>query len=176
MKIILSLLFIVSCAHAAPKYNRKDWGYHLKDRKTCLNTRNKILKERSKSKVVMNKSGCSVASGLWDDYYYPETHTLAVAVDIDHLVPLKHAHSLGGWKWSKSEKKAFATDPENLVITNKVYNQEKGDKTIAEWLPVNHNYACKYLKDWMKIKAKYKLPISDAEKNSVKKIEKCSLF
>src|SRR5690606_38496199 len=125
MKIILSVLFAVSYVHAAPKYNRKEWGYHLRDRKTCLNTRNTILKVRSKIPVVMNKSGCSVASGRWDDYYHPETHTLAVAVDIDHLIPLKHAHSLGAWKWSKKEKKKFATDPENLVITNKVYNQEK---------------------------------------------------
>src|SRR5690606_31267995 len=148
MKMILSLLLVVSCAQAAPKYNRKEWGYHLRDRKTCLNTRNKILKERSETPVVMNKSGCSVSSGKWDDYYYPETHSLAVAVDIDHLIPLKHAHSLGAWKWGKKEKRAFATDPENLVITNKVYNQEKKDKTVVDWVPSNHAYACKYLKDW----------------------------
>ena len=175
MKIILLLFFVISCAQAAPKYNRKEWNYGRPDKKTCMNTRNKLLKERSLVPVVMNKSGCSVKEGKWNDYYYPEVHTLAAAVQMDHLIPLKHAHVIGGWKWNKKQKKAFANDPENLVITNSIYNQEKKDKLISEWVPSDKTYACKYWKDWLKLKKKYSLSISEAEKNSVKNIQNCSI-
>ena len=67
----------------------------------------------------------------------------------------------------KQLKEKFANDPENLVITNRKYNRQKGAKTIAQWLPINFSYACKYYKDWIKIKKKYDLPISKAELNAL---------
>lgn len=186
MKVLLSLVLflLASCNlsinHDAAtesaklsvdlKYSRKDWN-HWKDADgNCINTRHEILKSRSKSKVIFNKKGCSVVSGLWDDYYYPEQHTQAKQVDIDHLVPLKHAHDHGGSRWSKEEKEIFANDDENLVITSKIYNQQKGSQAIDTWLPVNKEYACKYIKDWMKIKNKYKLVISEKENSSYRQL------
>lgn len=115
----------------------------------------------------MNKRGCIVKSGEWKDYYYPEVHTLASKVDIDHLVPLKYAHDNGAASWSEERKETFANDPENLVITNRSYNRQKGAKGIDQWLPVNKEYACKYIRDWMKIKKKYHLIIRDQERNAV---------
>jgi hypothetical protein len=97
------------------------------------------------------------------DYYHPEEHFLARNVDIDHLIPLKHAHDSGASRWSKEEKKLFANDPENLVITNRSYNRMKGAKTIAEWLPINKDRACQYIKDWIHIKKKYNLRLEEAE-------------
>lgn len=121
--------------------------------KNCFNTRHEILKVRSEISVKFRKKGktCYVYSGVWSDYYFPEKLTSPKDIDIDHIVPLKHAHDIGGYLWSPELKEKFANDPENLVITYKKYNRQKGAKKISEWLPLNITYACKYYKDWMKI-------------------------
>lgn len=176
--IILSLLISFSCAtklvpkrtikiHSQSKYLRTDW-HHWSDRDgNCIDTRGEILKARSLSPVTMNAKGCKVKRGKWKDYYYPEVHNLAFKVDIDHLVPLKHAHDVGASSWSSSKKEKFANDPENLVITNLKYNRQKGAKGIDEWLPLHRSYACKYIRDWVKIKKKYSLRLRPEEVSSI---------
>ena len=176
---ILSFLF--SCSQApsknkktlhssnSPTYSRSLWRHWTDENKNCLNTRHEILKDRSEIQTSVIKRGkdCYVTKGLWSDYYYPEKLTAPKKIDIDHLIPLKHAHDIGGYMWDEKLKEKFANDPENLVITNRKYNRQKGVKTIAQWLPINFSYACKYYKDWMKIKKKYDLPISKAELNAL---------
>jgi hypothetical protein len=61
----------------------------------------------------------------------------------------------------------FANDPRNLVITNRKYNRTKGAKTPLEWLPSQHEYACRYLKDWLALKKAYGLRISNGEHSTV---------
>lgn len=160
--------FAFGSVSPSQKYQRKAWKHWSDLDRNCVNTRNEILKSRSLNSVTMNKRGCKVVSGKWDDYYYPEIHTLAKNVDIDHLVPLKNAHDTGGAGWSKKQKEAFANDPQNLVITYRAYNRQKGSKGIDRWLPVHRSYACKYIKDWMAIKSKYQLRLTTAEQNTIK--------
>ncbi len=172
---LISLLLLVSCSQPSlvtQKYNRKEWKHWTDVDRNCLNTRHEILKSRSLVKVKLEKKGCKVKAGKWADYYYPEFHTVANEVDIDHLVPLKNAHLTGGAKWNLKDKQKFANDPENLVITKKSYNRKKGDKGIDRWLPVHKDYACKYIRDWKKIKEKYNLQLSQAEKNTIK-VSRC---
>ncbi len=170
MTKLLFLLFAISCAQLphSKKYNRKDWKHWVDSDHNCLNTRSEILKLRSRGTVSFNKKGCTVISGVWDDYYYPEVHTNAKKVDIDHLIPLKNAHQTGGSAWNKIEREVFANDPENLVITNLTYNRKKGAKGIDGWLPVHKNYACKYIKDWAKLKKKYSLQMTAKEQQTLK--------
>lgn len=168
---LLIFTLLVSCAHqtkeASKKYVRKEWSHWTDDDNNCLNTRQEILKARSHVNVTMNKKGCSVVQGMWDDYYYPEVHSHANKVDIDHIVPLKYAHDHGAKNWSYELKEQFANDHENLVVTNKTYNRKKGAKGIDQWLPSHKEYACKYVEDWLYIKDKYKLIVTDREKNTI---------
>lgn len=170
MTKFLILLFAISCAQIphSKKYNRKDWKHWVDSDRNCLNTRSEILKLRSRGTVTFNKKGCTVVRGVWDDYYYPEVHTNAKKVDIDHLIPLKNAHQTGGSAWSHNEREVFANDPENLVITNLTYNRKKGAKGIDGWLPVHKDYACKYIKDWAKLKKKYSLQMTAKEQQTLK--------
>lgn len=166
--ILILSLFLFSCAHhqkasVVSRYNRKDWKHWTDNDKNCLNTRQELLKQRSLVKVTMNKKGCTVVFGKWNDYYYPEVLVKASSVDVDHVIPLKHAHDSGGAGWAPERKEHFANDPDNLVLTNKKYNRRKGAKTIAEWLPVNAEYACKYVTNWFRLKQKYHLEISREE-------------
>lgn len=172
----LLIFILISCAHkknvskSDAKYKRGDWEHWSDDDHNCLNTRQEILKARSHVAVTMNKKGCKVVTGMWDDYYYPEVHTQSKKVDIDHLIPLKYAHMHGAQGWSHEHKEKFANDPENLVITNKSYNRKKGAKGIDQWLPAHKEYACKYIHDWMKIKSKYNLIVTEKEKNTIQQI------
>ncbi len=167
--------FLLSCStpslhHQHKNYQRGDWAHWSDLDGNCLDTRAEILKERSLVAVTLNKSGCKVKAGQWNDYYFPEVHSLASQVDIDHLVPLKHAHDAGAANWSSSQKQIFANDKENLVITSRHYNRQKGSKTIGEWLPVKQDFACKYVNDWVKIKRKYGLVTGLSELNTIEKL------
>ena len=177
---IVLVLFLSSCSvphSSSSRYDRKDWPHWSDFNKNCLNTRSEILKDRSISKIKLNKKGCKVKSGTWDDYYYPERLQHVKEVDIDHLVPLKHAHDHGASHWSRKIKEDFANDPDNLVITHRKYNRAKGPKGIDEWLPLNLEYACKYVKDWIRIKSKYGLTVGSKEKITINELKgKCSQF
>jgi hypothetical protein len=173
MKLFL-LIFLFSCAHQhfsndpyvdQPNYpyRRKDWKHWTDSDKNCLNTRHELLKARSQIKVQYSKKGCTVISGEWKDYYYPEKIFQASKVDVDHVIPLKHAHESGGYLWASDKKEHFANDPDNLVLTNRKYNRQKGAKTIAEWLPVQIDYACKYVANWFRLKRKYRLNVTKEE-------------
>jgi hypothetical protein len=154
-------------------YNRKKFKHWVDEDKNCRNTRHEILFARSLEEVTFkkekkkNKKNCYVLSGLWEDYYYPEHLTRSKDVDIDHIVPLKHAWDLGAWQWSAQKRQEFANDPLNLAVTHKKYNRQKGPKSILDWLPVHKNYACRYQLDWLNVKEKYLLPISQDEKEVV---------
>lgn len=162
--LFLSLLLSCSASHA--RYKRKDWNHWSDPDGNCLNTRQEILKQRSLVPVTLNKKGCTVKEGKWDDYYFAEVHTQASKVDIDHLVPLKHAHDHGGNGWSAAQKEKFANDPENLVVTNRKYNRIKGAKGIHQWLPVDKLYACKYVRQWLSVKKRYSLRVSTPEETT----------
>lgn len=167
MKIILlALLSSIMSVASAQNYNRDEWKFGSK-KINCKNTRTLVLEKESSVPVTYTKrkdnKKCSVATGKWEDFYYKETHTLASNVDVDHVVPLKHAHDSGGNKWSSKKKEEFANDPLNLVLTNKKYNRQKGAKTPLEWMPFDRIYACKYMHRWMEVKNKYALEISKKE-------------
>lgn len=147
-------------------YDRKKFKHWVDLDGDCQNTRNEILIARSNVPVTFkkNKKGdCVVKSGEWSDFYYFETLSEAQNIDIDHIVPLKHAWTAGANTWTPKKREVFANDHENLVITNKKYNRQKGAKTILEWMPVEKSYACQYIKRWFEIKEKYDLKITQKE-------------
>ncbi|EQC47553.1 HNH endonuclease [Bacteriovorax sp. Seq25_V] len=140
-------------------YSRDLFGGWIDSDSDCQDTRAEILISRSLEKVFLDKKGCNVTEGLWNDFYYDEILTKASEIDIDHVVPLKEAHERVDKKWSREQRVKFANDPENLVITNLSYNRQKGSKSPLEWLPVNKAYACKYVTRWIYIKNKYAIPL-----------------
>jgi hypothetical protein len=147
-------------------YKRDHFQHWIDMDKDCQNTRAEILIERSKVPVSFRRSkkgNCTVDRGEWKDFYFEETLQLASQVDIDHVVPLKHAWEVGANVWTADKRKDFANDPLNLVITNRKYNRQKGAKTILEWMPIQKSYACEYVKRWFAVKEKYQLQISERE-------------
>ena len=163
---MISLSFS-ACARSG--YVRKHWAYPIDADKDCQNTRAEILIERSSRPVTFkNHKRCTVANGEWQDFYYSEIVSEASKIQIDHVVPLKNAYISGGANWSREQKRAFANDPLNLVITSSKTNQQKGAKDLTQWLPIDHKLACRYSLRWIEIKTKYNLIITESERNAVK--------
>ena len=157
----------VITAKKVVSYNRGDWGYPKKIKGSCKYTRALVLEQKSTIPVVLNPKGCTVVSGRWIDFYTGEIHTQASKVEIDHLVPIYEAHASGGKDWNRKRKIEFANDFENLVVTGKAYNRKKGKLTLGEFVPVNRERACAYQEKYISIKNKYKLVVSESEKNAV---------
>ena len=109
---------------------------------------------------------CIVHSGRWFDPYTGTTFKLASKLDIDHIVPLQHAHFSGGAKWTQRQKMEFANDPENLLAVDAVANRKKGAKSPLKWKP-RKEYWCEYAKQWEGIKKKYDLYISNPEEQEL---------
>lgn len=133
---------------------------------TC-NTRETVLK-RDGSGVVVD-SACTATAGSWFSPYDGAEWTAASDVDIDHMVPLKHAWISGAWAWTTAKRQSFANDvtnPQLIAVTDNV-NQSKGDKSPDAWRPPLTGYHCTYARMWVKVKYVWKLTVTSAEKAAV---------
>ncbi len=89
-------------ATTARPYNRKDWPHWIDEDGDCQNTRQELLIATSKlSMQFKNDKRCTVIYGQWHGVYTGKTFTKASDVDIDHVVPLAHAHRHGADTWTK---------------------------------------------------------------------------
>lgn len=149
----------------ATPYNRKDWPHWVDEDGDCQNTRQELLIATSKVSVQFKDARhCTVIYGEWYGVYTGKTFTKASDVDIDHIVPLAHAHRHGADKWTKAQRRIFANDFENLVAVSDSANRSKSDKAPDEWLPPLKSYWCEYGKRWQRIKDKYRLWYSQQER------------
>ena len=150
------------------RYNRKDWPHWIDEDYDCQNTRAEVLIESSQVPVKFKRNrGCSVSHGLWVGPYTGMTFTQASDLDIDHIVPLAHAHRTGGANWSRKQKRQFANDPDNLLAVDDRANQQKGDKGPVRWKPPMSSYWCEYARRWQWVKRKYGLVVSERERRSL---------
>ena len=153
-------------------YNRKSWPHWIDIDGDCQNTRHELLIASSETPVKFKKGKtCTVQSGQWYGVYTGKTFTLASDLDIDHVVPLAHAHRNGAANWTRNQKKAFANDPINLLVVDDSTNQSKSDKGPSEWMPPRQEYWCEYAEKWNAVKLKYKLSYSEQEMSRLATIQ-----
>ena len=165
--VLISFIY-TDAASAMPKYDRHDWP-HWKDKDSdCRNSRNETLIRDSKQPVHFKdqRRECKVRSGLWVDPYSKKVIRDSKKIDIDHIIPLKHAHESGAFQWNKEEKKEFANDPDNLLAVGASPNRIKGAKGLLKWKP-HISYWCEYAKKWERLKEKYDLFMTQEEELTV---------
>lgn len=160
----------VTTAPVGP-YNRKDWPHWIDADGDCQNTRQEMLIASSRIAVTF-KDGrrCTVVAGQWLDEYTGNLYFKASKVDIDHIVPLAHAHRHGAYQWTRNQRRKFANDFENLVVVNDTVNQSKGDQAPHEWLPSRIEYWCEYGRRWTYIKGKYRLWYDKDERQTLDRL------
>lgn len=153
-------------------YNRKDWPHWTDDDGDCQNTRAEVLIAHSQLPVKFKRNkGCNVTHGRWYGVYTGQIFTKASDLDIDHIVPLAHAHRQGGANWTRSQKRAFANDPENLLPVEDNANQAKGDKGPDQWKPQQKSYWCVYARKWEYVKEKYRLGFNGQERSALREMK-----
>ncbi len=152
------------------KYHRDDWPHWVDADRDCQNTRAEVLISESAGPVSFtpNADGeeCRVTGGQWRGPWSGELFTDAGDIDIDHHVPLGHAHESGGWDWDRERKRAYANDldhPASLQVTDKSLNRTKGKQPPDQWRPDAPAGWCRYAADWIAVKAKWQLTVTQWE-------------
>lgn len=160
-----------SSASQTKSYDRKLYRHWVDQDGDCQNTRTEvlILTSEVKPKFKTDKQ-CVVVSGRWTDPYSGKVIYNASEIDIDHVVPIKHAHGHGAATWSNERREQFANDPLNLIPVGARENRKKGAKDPVAWLPPNQNYRCTYLQKWTAVKNKYGLTEPERSPASVSEL------
>ncbi|WP_413287600.1 DUF1524 domain-containing protein [Bdellovibrio sp. HCB337] len=158
------------------KYQRQHhFGRWINDPtdETCYNTRAKVLIRDSEGPVSFKeKNHCLVEKGDWADPYAGDMITESKNIQIDHMVPLKHAYITGAWEWDYQTRCTYANFMGNnfhLITANGRENMRKGDRGPDQYLPPNQAYRCEYLKNWLKIKLIWQLKMTPTEISAIRR-------
>jgi hypothetical protein len=159
-----------------PGYNRRDqFGGWIND-SGCLDTRGEVLVRSSDPSTRLtykDSRKCAVIKGLWHDPYAGDDYKLAKAVQIDHVVPLKHVYLTGGRKWSPQRRCYYANYLHNdfhLLAVAGHENMAKADKSPEFYLPPNDAFQCEYVSDWMKVKMIWQLVSTSNEIAAIEEV------
>lgn len=140
--------------------------------------RQRIIKREFGESAVLEE--CNVVAGEYDEPYtgehlkYSNRDEISNGIQIDHVVALSDAWQKGAQNLSSDERYAVATDPLNLLAVDAAANKKKSDGDAATWLPSNKKFRCQYVARQVSVKYKYKLWVTDAEKNAIFKVlENC---
>ncbi|MDO4753338.1 MAG: HNH endonuclease family protein [Candidatus Saccharibacteria bacterium] len=135
------------------------------------NLRQKIIKREFGDSAVLD--GCNVVAGEFDEAYTGEHKVFKTkeeifkGIQIDHVVALSDAWQKGAQYMDKAVRYEMATDPLNLLAVDAKANQGKSDGDAATWLPKNKKFRCQYVARQVSVKYKYKLWVTEAEKNAI---------
>ena len=140
--------------------------------------RQRIIKREFGESAVLEE--CNVMAGEYDEPYtgehkkYSNRDEISNGIQIDHVVALSDAWQKGAQNLSSDERYAVATDPLNLLAVDAAANKKKSDGDAATWLPSNKRFRCQYVARQVSVTYKYRLWVTDAEKNAIFKVlENC---
>jgi hypothetical protein len=122
-------------------------------------------------------ANCTLSGGEWRSVYDDQILDDPLQVQIDHVVALAEAWDSGAFGWDAVRRNAFANDlslPWSLLGVSGPTNEDKGDKDPADWLPPNGDFVCRYIGDWLSIKASWGLTIDEREKQSIAGHTECA--
>ncbi len=151
-------------------FNEDDWPYEEDFDGDCQSTRQEMLILTSRIEVkYTNPRNCVVRTGEWLDEYTGKTFTVAVQVDIDHVIPRMYAHTHGGDRWMPDKKIAFSNDPLNIMLVEKREIRRKNDRGPDRYLP-REEFQCEYAQLWDVLAEKYDLQLGNPDRNTIRRI------
>ena len=154
-------------------YKRENFGKGWQIDENGCNTRNRILKRDLKD--TTEDKACKIITGKLLDPYtneekYFDKNKDASSVQIDHVVALSDAWQKGAQKISLEKRIELANDPLNLLAVDGAKNKQKGDSDASQWLPPNKKFQCQYISRQVKVKYKYALWVTAAEKEAMNRV------
>lgn len=173
--LIIPILILTLAFTPAP-YSRDQYKHWIDEDGDCQNTRAEVLIRDSLGPVTFRDNGnCTVESGTWVDPYTGKLFTKASDLDIDHVVPLKNAHTSGANSWNRAKKTAYANDlthSKHLLAVSLSENRKKGADGPDHYLPPNEAYLCEYVVIWSEIKKAWHLRMNRDENKVINLIKK----
>ena len=149
------------------------------DRNGC-DTRNDILRRDLADVVFTEGSTCKITGGHFQEPYtgqavdFRRGSETSSAVQIDHVVAFGDAWQKGAQRLTPKERQSLANDPLNLIAVDGQANQKKSAGDAATWLPANKGFRCHYVARQISVKAAYRLWVTAAEKDAMKRVlESC---
>ena len=139
-------------------------------------SRNSVLARQLRAvRFRGHAADCVVTGGTLQDPYtgrsveFDRSH--ARAVQIDHVYPLAAAWDMGAATWPLPQRIRFANDIEyNLLAVDGEANEDKGDRTPADWLPPARAYHCYYAGKYLTTATRYALPITSADRDALLRV------
>ncbi|SNY04139.1 HNH endonuclease family protein [Paractinoplanes atraurantiacus] len=155
----------VAKAGSMAGYKREQFP-HWRDTGSNCDVRDSVLKRDGKN---VKFSGCNVVAGTWISFYDGQVLNSPTKVDIDHMVPLANAWRSGASKWTTAKRGDFANDLDDpqLIAVSASSNRSKGDQDPSTWKPSETSSWCEYAKDWIAVKSKWKLTVTEKEKSAL---------
>ncbi|MFF5082206.1 HNH endonuclease family protein [Actinoplanes sp. NPDC000266] len=155
----------VAKAGSMAGYSREKFP-HWRDTGSNCDVRDSVLKRDGRN---VKFSGCNVVAGTWTSFYDGQVLNSPTKVDIDHMVPLANAWRSGASKWTTDKRGDFANDLDDpqLIAVSASSNRSKGDQDPSTWKPSETSSWCEYAKDWIAVKTKWKLTVTDKEKSAL---------
>lgn len=158
--LVIVLLFLVFLLGA--DYKRSSFRHWIDADRDCQDTRAEVLIAQAYGEVGLSPDGCRVVEGRWVDPYSGELFLSPSALDIDHVVPLRHAWEHGADQWSRDKREAYANWQAGLLAVSASLNRQKGQRGPTEWLPPGMD-RCDYVERWIAVKRHWNLALSVEE-------------
>jgi Protein of unknown function (DUF1524) len=156
-------------------YSREQFRHWVDTDRDGCNTRNEVLlAEAATVPEVTGRCAITAGTGRWWSWYDEVTLTTKDDVDIDHMVPLGEAWDSGAAAWTAAERQAYANDlgdERSLLAVHDSANQSKADRDPAEWMPPAASATCRYISDWVTVKARWGLSVDTAELAAINQIQ-----
>src|SRR4051794_38863833 len=106
----------------------------------------------------------AIRRGIWRDPYTGAIMRRPGIVRVDQLVPLANAWVSGARRWSKARRTRYANDPAVLVVLSRSTDVAKGNLAPGRWQPPRRADWFAYAERWIRIKARYRLTVTAAER------------
>ena len=150
------------------QYRRDDWPHWADVDGNGCDARQDALIAWSVVPATVNRIGtCKVITGSWVSPYDGITTAVPGDFDVDHLVPLENAFISGGWRWDATRRRAFANDPDELVVSSATSNRSKGSDPPNAWRPPNRDSWCAYATGWIDVKVAWGLTATTEERDAL---------
>ena len=133
----------------------------------CRDVSEQVLVARSAVPITWaDQLECVVDGGLWTDRYLGSNLESIIEVEVEPLVPVENVHLSGGADWTLDTRQAYLADIEHPPTLH-IVAAEGGHNPRAQgpdaWRPSNRNSWCAYAVDWVAVKARWELTVTDAE-------------
>ncbi len=134
----------------------------------CLSHDEVVLIRRSTVTVgYADQIDCVPATGRWIDRYQDSRITRTIDAEVRSLVPTPEVHAAGGWRWSPATRLAYLTDtdhPATLQVVAAGSGHNPRQTSPSEWRPAAEATWCAYAVDWIGVKARWELSVTDDER------------